>query len=463
MKTFQELDLLPSIKKALEEKGYTTPTPIQAKSIPHLLEGKDLLGIAQTGTGKTAAFSLPIINGIGKTFVKMKPKRTRVLILTPTRELASQIEINIKSYAKGLRLKTKVIFGGVGATPQINALKQGLDIVVATPGRLLDLMNTNHIVFDQLDTFVLDEADRMLDMGFIHDVKKIIAKLPPKKQTLLFSATMPKDIEKLAATLLHKPERVEVTPESSTVDKITQSVSMLTKDNKLHLLVKILKEEDIKSVLVFTRTKHGADKVVRKLEQSSIKAAAIHGNKSQNNRVRALDKFRSGELKVLIATDIAARGIDVEHISHVINFNLPEDPKSYVHRIGRTARAGREGIAISFCDAAEMGYLKTIEKHTKQKIPVNLDQPYHEEMTPVAPPKPGANRQGGGRNGGGRNGGGRQGAPKTGGKPSSNSRSGNKTSKKPTSKPGQKSAAPKSGNTITKKPARSFRRKVKKD
>ena len=386
MKNFELLGLLPSIEKAIKNKGYTTPTPIQAQAIPHLLEGKDLLGIAQTGTGKTAAFSLPILNRLGKNKLKVKSKRTRVLILTPTRELASQIELNIKTYGIGLGLSTKVVFGGVGINPQVKALSQGIDIVVATPGRLLDLIGSKDILFDQLEVFVLDEADRMLDMGFIHDVKKIISLLPKQKQTLLFSATMPKDIAKLAGTLLHKPERVEVTPESTTVEKIEQKVSFLNKDNKLKLLEKILKEDEVNSVLIFTRTKHGADKVVRKLEMADIKAAAIHGNKSQNNRERALSKFRSGELKVLVATDIAARGIDVDHVSHVINFNLPEDPKSYVHRIGRTARAGRAGHAISFCDGSELKYLRQIEKHIKVKIPIDLEQPYHEELVEEDPP-----------------------------------------------------------------------------
>ncbi len=380
MKDFKSLALLPQIKKAIEKKGYTTPTPIQAQAIPVLLEGRDMLGIAQTGTGKTAAFSLPIINRLASNKVKVNPKRMRALILTPTRELASQIELNIKTYGSELGIRTRVIFGGVGPQPQIRALKEGLDIVIATPGRLLDLMNEGAVNYDQLEVFVLDEADRMLDMGFINDVKKIIAKLPVKRQTLLFSATMPKDIEKLAKTLLVDPARVAVTPESTTVEKIQQSVSFLNKDNKLLLLEEILKKPEIKSALVFTRTKHGADKVVRKLEQSGIKARAIHGNKSQNNRESALSNFRSGDLKILVATDIAARGIDVDHISHVINFNLPEDPKSYVHRIGRTARAGREGFAVSFCDGAEVPLLKSIEKHIKMKIPVNLKQPYHEEV-----------------------------------------------------------------------------------
>lgn len=390
MQTFDELNLLASIKEALSAKGYEKPTPIQAQAIPHLLAGKDLLGIAQTGTGKTAAFSLPIINYLGNNPRQVKSKRTRVLILTPTRELASQIEANIKVYSKGLDLKTKVIFGGVGAAPQIRSLKGGLDITVATPGRVLDLMTSSDMILDQLEVFVLDEADRMLDMGFIHDIKKIIAKLPKEKQTLLFSATMPKDIEKLAHTLLKNPTKVEVTPESTTVEKIDQSIYLLKKTDKLPLLEEILKGKKMTSVLVFSRTKHGADKIVRKLDEVNIKAAAIHGNKSQNNRERALEKFRNGEIKVLVATDIAARGIDIDHIGYVINFNLPEDPKSYVHRIGRTARAGREGKAISFCDDAELSLLRSIEKHIKQKIPVNTGSPYHTEL--VGRPKSNAKK-----------------------------------------------------------------------
>lgn len=393
MKDFSSLDILTSIKEALAKKGYTTPTPIQAQAIPHLLEGKDLLGIAQTGTGKTAAFALPIINRIGKHPVQVRSKGVRVLILTPTRELASQIEQNIKSYAEGIALKSRVIFGGVGAAPQTRALRSGLDIVIATPGRLLDLMNSGEVKYDQLEVFVLDEADRMLDMGFIHDVKKIISKLPKERQTLMFSATMPKDIEELSKKLLVNPVRVEVTPESSTVEKIQQSVSFLNKDNKLNLLESILKDDSIHSALVFTRTKHGADKVVRKLAQADIKAKAIHGNKSQNNREAALKAFRNGDVKVLVATDIAARGIDVEHISHVINYNLPEDPASYVHRIGRTARAGREGHSISFCDAAELSLLKSIERHIKQKIPVDTEQPYHEELKNTQPANTGKSKK----------------------------------------------------------------------
>ena len=381
MITFDKLNLHPSINKAIKLKGYKVPTPIQGQAIPKVLQGKDFLGIAQTGSGKTAAFSLPIIHHLSTKPKKLVSKTPRCLILTPTRELASQIDLNIKTYSGGLGLKTKVIFGGVGATSQVKALKSGLDIVVATPGRLVDLMGSKDIRLDQIEMFVLDEADRMLDMGFINDIKKVIAKLPKTKQTLFFSATMPKDIEALASGLLRDYKKVEVTPESTVVEAITQTMNYLKKENKVKLLTKIIQEEDITSSLVFTRTKHGADRVVRLLEKSNIKAAAIHGNKSQNNRERALTKFRNGEIKILVATDIAARGIDVSHISHVINFNLPEDPKSYVHRIGRTARAGRKGFAISFCDEQEMNHVCTIEKHIRQKITVDLDQPYHEELT----------------------------------------------------------------------------------
>ncbi|MCO4794986.1 MAG: DEAD/DEAH box helicase, partial [Bacteriovoracaceae bacterium] len=321
MSDFKSLDLLPTILTALNKKGYTTPTPIQGQSIPHLLKGKDLLGIAQTGTGKTAAFSLPIINRLAKNKVKAKPARVRTLILTPTRELASQIEENIKLYSKGLNLKTTVIFGGVGHRPQIQSMSRGVDILIATPGRLLDLMSDGHVLYEQLEVFVLDEADRMLNMGFINDVKKIISKLPKKKQTLLFSATMPKDIANLANSLLKNPVKVEVTPESKTVDKIDQKINLVEKANKPLLLKSILQDQEVKSVLVFTRTKHGADRVVKNLTRSSIEAAAIHGNKSQGARERALGSFRSGQVRVLVATDIAARGIDVSHVTHVINYD----------------------------------------------------------------------------------------------------------------------------------------------
>ncbi len=369
--------MLPSIKKAIKDKGYTNPTRIQEQSIPHLLKGKDLLGIAQTGTGKTAAFSLPLINRLGTKKTKPKSKNVRSLILTPTRELASQIEENIQSYSKGLNISSAVVFGGIGHRKQIRALNKGLDILIATPGRLLDLMETGHARYEELEVLILDEADRMLDMGFFNDVKKIIKKLPKKKQTLLFSATMPKSITGLANSLLVNPVRVEVTPEKPTVDKIFQRMHTLTKKNKPKLLLHILKKEKIKSVLIFTRTKRGANKALEFLEAASIPSGVIHGNKSQNAREKALEGFRSGKLKILIATDIASRGIDVDHVSHVINYDLPEDPESYVHRIGRTARAGREGVAISFCDQSELSLFHSIEKFIKKKIDIDTDQPYH--------------------------------------------------------------------------------------
>ena len=376
MTQFKDLNLLPSIIKALDAKGYTTPTPIQDKSIPHLIEGKDLLGIAQTGTGKTAAFALPIINRLAKHKVKLRPRQVRTLILTPTRELATQIDDNVKAYGTGLHLFSTVIFGGVGKASQIKALNRGVDILVATPGRLLDLMNEGYIKYEQLEVFVLDEADRMLDMGFIRDIRKIITKLPKEKQTLLFSATMPKDIASLATSLLKNPIRVEVTPQASTVEKIDQKVNFVEKSNKPLLLKSILKDETIKSMLVFSRTKHGADRIVKHLEKANVTAAAIHGNKSQNNREKALNNFREQKIRVLVATDIAARGIDVAQVSHVVNFDLPNDPESYVHRIGRTARAGREGIAIAFCDPEEVKLLKAIEKFIRIKVPVDNTHPY---------------------------------------------------------------------------------------
>jgi len=377
MTEFKSLNLLPSIMDALNKKGYKNPTPIQEQAIPHLLEGRDLLGIAQTGTGKTAAFSLPILNFLGKNKKKVKPSRTRVLILTPTRELASQIDQNIKTYAQGLGTRSTVIFGGVGHRPQIQTMSKGVDILVATPGRLLDLMNDGHINYDQLDVFVLDEADRMLDMGFIRDIKKIISYLPKKKQTLLFSATMPTGISSLATSLLKNPVKVEVTPQATTVEKIDQRINKVEKSNKPLLLKSILKDKEIKSVLVFTRTKHGANRVVKHLLADSIASAAIHGNKSQSARERALGDFRAGRIRVLVATDIAARGIDVKQVSHVINYDLPHEPESYVHRIGRTARAGREGVAISFCDKEEEKLLKQIQKFIKLDIPVDIAHPFH--------------------------------------------------------------------------------------
>ncbi len=369
MSEFRSLHLDERILTALENKGYNTPTPIQLQSIPHILEGKDLFGIAQTGTGKTAAFSLPILHNLSKSNVVVRYGNVRCLILTPTRELATQIAENIELYGKELKLKYAVIFGGVNDKPQIQKLAQGVDIVIATPGRLLDLMTQGYIQYRQLEMLVLDEADRMLDMGFIDDVRKIIARLPQKRQTLFFSATISPDIAKLADAILLEPIKVEVTPPSSTVDRIDQKVILVNRADKIELLKSILQQEETQHSLVFSQTKHGANKILQHLIGSGIKAAVIHGNRSQPARQKALDDFRSGNVKVLIATDIAARGIDVAGITHVINYDIPQDPHNYVHRIGRTARAGRSGVAISFCDSAEEELLQTVEKTIKMKIP----------------------------------------------------------------------------------------------
>lgn len=368
--TFKELNIIQPILKAVEEKGYTQPTPIQEKAIPSALAGRDLLGCAQTGTGKTASFAIPIIQLLQMRKETGNPKGIQALILTPTRELALQISECIKDYAKYTRIRHGVIFGGVNQRPQVDMLHKGIDILVATPGRLLDLMNQGCIRLDQVKYFVLDEADRMLDMGFIHDIKRILPLLPKKRQSLFFSATMPPEIERLAGTILHQPEKVEVTPASSTVDKIEQSVYFVEKQEKLNLLKDLLQDKSLESVLVFTRTKHGADKVARMLSKAEIGAEAIHGNKSQNARQRALTNFKNHTTRVLIATDIAARGIDVDHLTHVINFELPNVPETYVHRIGRTGRAGRSGVAFSFCDMEEVPLLKDIHKLIGKPIPV---------------------------------------------------------------------------------------------
>jgi ATP-dependent RNA helicase RhlE len=374
---FKQLDLIDPILKALSTEGYTTPTPIQAQSIPLILEQQDLLGCAQTGTGKTAAFAIPILQLLYKNKSEERgPHKIKVLILTPTRELAIQIDESFAAYGKHTGLSHTVIFGGVSQLHQTNILRRGVDILVATPGRLLDLISQGFIDLKFLKIFVLDEADRMLDMGFIHDVKRIITKLPAKRQTLFFSATMPPEIQKLANVLLTNPAYVEVTPASSTVDAIEQSLYHVDKPNKLALLQYLLKDKEIVTALVFTRTKHGADKVVKFLHKNEITAAAIHGNKSQNARQHALSHFKSGNLRVLVATDIAARGIDIDDLTHVINFDLPNVPETYVHRIGRTGRAGNTGIAISFCDAEERTELKDIQKLIGLNIPVVNSHPY---------------------------------------------------------------------------------------
>ena len=368
--TFEQLGLIEALSKAVKKEGYVIPTPIQEQVIPHALLGKDILGLAQTGTGKTAAFALPILQLLHNQPASKGYKHTKALILTPTRELAVQISESFEVYGKYTTVNQEVIFGGVSQHTQTLALRNGVDVLIATPGRLLDLMNQGYVHLDHLEFLVLDEADRMLDMGFIQDVKKILKVLPKEKQTLFFSATMPPQINDLVKGLLHQPVRVEVTPPSSTVEMIDQSVYFIQKTQKQSLLVHLLNEQNIKRTLVFTRTKHGADKIAKDLKKKNINADAIHGNKSQTARQNALVRFKQGKLKVLVATDIAARGIDVDALEHVINYDLPDVAETYVHRIGRTGRAGASGYAISFCDGkVEMGNLKSINKLIGKKIP----------------------------------------------------------------------------------------------
>jgi len=404
MSKFADIGLRAPILRAVEEGGYETMTPIQSKAIPLVLEGKDLIGVAQTGTGKTAAFSLPIIQLLLKGEGKRTSKATRSLILAPTRELAIQIGENIRAYAKYLHLKAMLIYGGASEKPQIKSMLPGVDILIATPGRLLDLVERRHINLGKVEFLVLDEADRMLDMGFIRDIKKIMAHIPKKRQTVLFSATMPKSVETLANNISHKPSRIEIAPAATTAEKVTQHVLMVPKGRKRDLLAHILKDDAIKRVVVFTRTKHGANKVAKNLEQLNITAGAIHGNKSQNARQKALKEFRAGDIRVLVATDVAARGIDIDGVTHVINYEIPNEPESYVHRIGRTARAGAAGISMSFCDHSERGYWRDIEKIIRQKVPVMENHPYHAEgidmrFAPDEEEKP-ARRRGGPRRSG---------------------------------------------------------------
>ena len=387
-KPFKALKIVDPILNALKEEGYSTPTPIQEKSIPIVLRGTDLLGCAQTGTGKTAAFAIPILQLLGANRSYGKKRKIRSLIVTPTRELAIQIEESFKAYGRHTGLASTVIFGGVNQNRQTAALRGGVDILIATPGRLLDLMNQGHITLNFVEIFVLDEADRMLDMGFIHDVKKMLTKLPKKRQSLFFSATMPDEIVKLASTILSKPAKVTVTPVSSTVDIIKQSVYFVDKGNKGALLVEILKNPEIKTALVFTRTKYGADKVVRMLRKKKIDAEAIHGDKSQNARQRALKNFKAQTTRVLVATDIAARGIDVDDLEYVINYEIPNIAETYVHRIGRTGRAGAKGTALSLCDATEKEFLKDIEKLISKKISIVDEHPFPlVDHNPVKAPK----------------------------------------------------------------------------
>jgi ATP-dependent RNA helicase RhlE len=378
---FSDLRLAEPILRALTAEGYTTPTPIQAQAIPHVLEGRDLLGVAQTGTGKTAAFALPILNRLSQnagSSHQQQPGRgrpIRCLVLSPTRELAVQIGESFQAYGRNTGIRHTVIFGGVGQGAQVQALRNGVDVLVCTPGRLIDLMGQGHVDLRHVEAFVLDEADRMLDMGFIHDIRRVIPKLPAKRQNLMFSATMPREIADLAHTILRNPVKVEVTPVSSTADRIEQSVYFVTKANKPVLLAHYLNTNAVTRALVFTRTKHGADRVVKQLERFKIKAEAIHGNKSQNARQRALGNFKSGKTMVLIASDIASRGLDVDEISHIVNYDLPNEPETYVHRIGRTARAGASGRAVSFCDSDERSYLNAIQRLIRQTVPVRTDHP----------------------------------------------------------------------------------------
>ena len=376
MNSFESLGLSKELLQAVESEGYTSPTPVQVQSIPPLLAGRDVLGVAQTGTGKTAAFALPVLQAMSRSPPQGK-RHIRALILSPTRELAAQIDERFSAYSEHLDIRHKVIFGGVKQNPQVRALQKGLDILVATPGRLLDLINQGHINLGKVEFFVLDEADRMLDMGFIRDIQKVLKLLPKRRQNLLFSATMPNSIADLAGSFLNNSIMIDVSPKDVTVERIEQKLMFVRKADKRRLLVKIIKEEKVKRGIVFTRTKHGANRLVKQLDQSGINAAAIHGNKSQGARTKALAGFKDGGVPILVATDIASRGIDVEGITHVFNYDLPNEPESYVHRIGRTARAGRSGIAYGFCDDSESGYLVGIQQLIGYEIPVDEDHDLH--------------------------------------------------------------------------------------
>lgn len=383
MSDFNSLKLLPEILTIIAEKGYSTPTVIQAKSIPVLLKGHDLLGIAQTGTGKTASFSLPIIDRLRRNPIALEEAQTRALILAPTRELATQIHKNILSYSKGLDIKSAIIIGGVRKTTQIETLKDGMDIVVCTPGRLMDLMGGGHIKFDQLEVFVLDEADMMLDFGFLEDVKIISKNLPKERQNILFSATMPKEIETLAKSLLVSPIKVQAAKESSTIDKVDQVVYFVEESDKFPLVSLILEDKNATRVMIFCKAKYGIADVVEQLNKSSITNGEIHSNRTQTERDQAISDFSSGKIRVLVATDIAARGIDILDVTHVINFNLPDDSTYYVHRIGRTARAGKEGKAISLCAERDLALLRNVQRRIKMDIPTIIDQPFHKEFKPL--------------------------------------------------------------------------------
>ena len=381
--TFEDLKLIPSILKALDDENYSSPTSIQEKAIPLVLDGKDVLGTAQTGTGKTAAFAIPIIQHLANEGNQSGKRKISSLIVTPTREVAIQIGESISAYAKYTTIKNTVIFGGVKQGTQTNALQKGVDILVATPGRLLDLMNQGYISLADVKYFVLDEADRMLDMGFIHDIKKLLARLPKQRQSLFFSATMPKSIVTLSSEILNRPEKVSVNAVSSTAETIQQHLYVTNKSSKMDLLLHILENKEIEQVLLFSRTKHGANRIVRKLQKEKIGAAAIHGDRSQNQRQKALKDFKDGNVRVLVATDIAARGIDIDKLRYVINYDIPNEPETYVHRIGRCGRAGEEGVSISMTDAEENSYIRDIEKLIKQKIQIVDDNPFPQTDKPM--------------------------------------------------------------------------------
>jgi ATP-dependent RNA helicase RhlE len=384
MSNFESLGLSNNLLRAISDEGYNTPTPVQELAIPLLVKGRDVLGVAQTGTGKTAAFALPVLQKISLN--KFSGKRNiRALILSPTRELAAQIDQRFFVYSKYIDIRHKVIFGGVSQKPQVQALRKGIDVLVATPGRLLDLIQQGHIKLDHVEFFVLDEADRMLDMGFIRDIKKVLKILPKDRQNLLFSATMPSSIADLANSFLINAEMIDLSPKEITVDRIEQSILFVRKEDKIKLIIDIIKENKVQRGIIFTRTKHGANKLVKKLDRANISALAIHGNKSQGARTRALSQFKNGTTPLLVATDIASRGIDVDDVTHVFNYDLPNEPESYVHRIGRTARAGKSGVAYAFCDESESGYLVGIQRLIGKQIPQFTDHPYH---FPKAIPKP---------------------------------------------------------------------------
>ena len=412
---FDALNLIDPICRAVRGEKYATPTPIQQKAIPHLLQGQDLLGCAQTGTGKTAAFALPILHLLSERRQASGSRSPRALVLTPTRELALQISDSFRVYGRHLNLKQALVFGGVSPKSQISALKRGVDILIATPGRLIDLYQQRHLRLDKIEVLVLDEADRMLDMGFLPDIKKIYAMTPKNRQSMLFSATLPDDILRLTKDFLNDPVRVSVNPPASTVDKVDQRVLFVDRENKGALLESVLQDESIEKALVFARTKHGANRIVKNLSRARIKADAIHGNKSQSARMEALERFRAGKVRVLVATDIASRGLDVEGITHVINYELPNEAESYVHRVGRTARAGAFGVALSFCDAGEKGYLRQIEKTINRTVNVVDDHPYHSESI--------ASKRASGNSKAGRN--------------FSSRRYGNHTASRPSGKPGK--------------------------